>query len=301
MLWDITGRHVLVTGGSSGIGRATALELARRGAVVTLTSRSQPRAENTAAEIARLTGGAVRGAAVDLADLDSVRGFATAIQADHDRLDVLINNAGSIAGRRRSTRDGFESTLAANYLGPFLLTNLLLPLLRRAGTARIVNVSSELYRNARGGLDLDDLQFERGWSSSRAYARSKLALMLFTLELRRRFGHGGLLTTALHPGVVRTEFGRGPEGSPALAFLMRMAGPFLRSPERGAETSILLATATAEELGDHWYWSEGAPATPLPIARDETTAAELWDLTARITGSEDQRGSAGQPAASSGT
>ena len=109
------------------------------------------------------------------------------------------------------------------------------------------------------------------------------------------------VATALHPGVVRTGFGRGPEGSMAMSLLMRLAGPFLRSPERGARTSVLLATMSVEELGDRWYWSEGEPATPLPIARDARAAAELWNLTARITGLADHNDGGGQPAASSGT
>lgn len=282
--WHIEGRRVLITGGSSGIGLATATELARRGATVLLTSRSASTAEATASTVRERTGGDVRGAALDLASLGSVRGFVADLIAEQDGLDVLINNAGAIAGRRRSTEDGFERTLAANYLGPFLLTNLLLPLLRSTAASRVINVSSELYRNARGGLDLDDLQFAHGWSASRAYARSKLALMLFTLELRRRTAADGVIAVALHPGVVRTGFGRGPGGSATMALTMRLIGPFLRTPERGAETSVLLATGPSEPLAEHWYWSDGKPAIPADIACDADAARALWDLSERLTG-----------------
>lgn len=275
---------ILVTGGTSGIGLATATELVRRGASVTLTSRSESRAEAVAADIRRRTGGDVRGVALDLSRLDAVRRFAADLLATSDRLDVLINNAGGISGRRRTTEDGFEWTLAVNHLGPFLLTNLLLPSLMASPEPRVVNVSSELYRNARGGLDLDDLQFERRWSSSRAYARSKLALMLFTLELRARYASRGVTAAAPHPGVVRTGFGRGPEGSATISLAMRVLGPFMRSPERGAETSVLLATCPTEALVDDWYWSEGEPVTPRPIAQDALASRALWDLSAQVTG-----------------
>ena len=247
MNWDISAKQVLVTGGTSGIGRATAEELARLGAQVTLTSRSLDDAEIAEAEIEREVGAGIEPEALDLSSMDSVRAFADRFMSDHDRLDVLINNAGTMTGRRQTTDDGFERTFAVNHLGPFLLTNLLTDLLVASAPARVIGVSSETHQSTKNGLDFDDLQMTNGYSPSKAYSASKLANLLFTTELDRRFHDRGVAALALHPGVVATSFGKGKESPRWMGWAMTVLKPFLRSPARGAETSVFLASCQPAE------------------------------------------------------
>jgi NAD(P)-dependent dehydrogenase (short-subunit alcohol dehydrogenase family) len=284
MPWDIAGKQVLITGGNSGIGRATAVELARRGARVTITARHEGRGLAAVEAITRSSGGDIELATLDLSSLDGVRRFAEAFSGDHDHLDVLINNAGITVGRRRETIDGFEWTFAVNHLGPFLLTNLLTNRLTASPSARIITVSSDAHRSAREGLDFDDLQMTRQYSSMRAYASSKLANILFTVELDRRLSEAGVTARALHPGVVATAFGQDPESAMYLRIGMRLIRPLLKTPEQGAEMSILLATASDEELSKGIFWSEGAPAQPTAAALDSGAAARLWDVSERLVG-----------------
>ncbi|MCL4148752.1 UNVERIFIED_CONTAM: hypothetical protein GTU68_015104, partial [Idotea baltica] len=281
---NIKGKHVLITGGTSGIGRATAVELGRRGASLTITSRKLGDAEAAAVEISRDTGAEITGAELDLSSLESVRQFSSRYALDHDRLDLLINNAGSIAGKYRTTPEGFEWTLGINHLGPFLLTNLLVDLLAASAPARIINVSSENHRGAKSGLDFTDLQMTGGYGSSRAYAASKLANILFTVELDRRFSDQGVTARALHPGVVATNFGKGA-GSPRwMGVAMTLLKPFLSTPEKGAATSVHLATAQAAELDLGIYWSGRKPKQPSEYALDSDAARQLWDLSAELVG-----------------
>jgi len=280
MSWSIRDKVVLITGGASGIGLATATELATRGALVTITSRSSEKAEAAADAIQNSTGAKVQPLALDLSRIGAIDSFLHRYRKMRDAVDVLINNAGTISGKRRLTEEGFELTFASNYLGPFYLTNQLLPLLSSKEGARILNVSSELYRNAKGGLDFGDLQLDRGFSSSQAYANSKLALMLFTLELRQRYK--SIDSFALHPGVIRTGFGTAPESGLSMSVMMKLLGPMLKKPEYGAQSSVLLATAPKAELKSSWYWSEGSPANPLPIANDSKVSNELWKFTEEL-------------------
>lgn len=230
MSWSIEGKQVLVTGGTSGIGRATAAELARRGAHVTITSRTTADAEAAAAQIAagieHGSGGQVRPATLDLSSLACVRDFVKRFIAEHGRLDVLINNAGTMTGSRRTTQDGLEFTMAVNHFGPFLLTNLLNDLLVASAPSRVITVSSENHRGAKGGLDLDDLQLTTGYSPSQAYAASKLANILFTVELDRRLTGKDVAARALHPGVVATNFGKRPDSPWYMGLMMRLLSPY---------------------------------------------------------------------------
>lgn len=282
MAWNIEGKHVLITGGNSGIGKATAEELARRGAEVTITARNPERGASAAQEITTSTGKAVGVEPLDLASLDSIRAFATRFSLD--RLDVLINNAGVMTGKRLETPDGFEWTFGVNHLGPFLLTNLLTDLLVAGEASRVITVSSENYRRAEDGLDFDDLQATRRFNSNMAYAASKLANVLFTIELDRRLAGRGLAAKALHPGVVGTSFAQGPEGSKLMGVMMRVLKPFLATPAKGAATSVHLATAPDEEIGRGLYWADGDVKERTPIASDEAAARRLWDVSAELVG-----------------
>jgi NAD(P)-dependent dehydrogenase (short-subunit alcohol dehydrogenase family) len=284
MDWDIEGKQVLITGGNAGIGKATAVELARRGAAVTITVRDRAKGRVAVDEIGAATGVEVAVAELDLSRLDSVRAFVAAYRASHDRLDVLVNNAGMLAGPRRETIDGFEWTIGVNHLGPFLVTNLLLELLRASTPSRIVNVASEAHRSARGGPDLDDLHLAQGYSGPRAYAASKAANILFTVELHRRLGGTGVTAVAVHPGVVATSFGTGSEGPWWMRPVMWAGRPFLRSPAKGAETSVFAATAAEAELARARYWADCAPRDPLPSATDPDRAARLWALSQELVG-----------------
>jgi NAD(P)-dependent dehydrogenase (short-subunit alcohol dehydrogenase family) len=287
MTWNIDDKHVLITGGTSGIGRATATELARKGAKVTITSRTLATAKAVSAELTAETQTEVEAAQLDLSSLDAVRSFAASYAASHNRLDVLINNAGTMAGKRQTTVDGFEWTFATNHLGPFLLTNLLTPLLIESAPARVVNVSSGAHQSAKAGLDFDDLQMTSGYSSSKAYATSKLANILFTIELDRRTRPKGVTATALHPGVVATNFGKGPESPRWMGLAMTLLKPFLATPEKGAATSVHLATAQPEEIGSAIYWATSKPKEPSSAGSDAEAARRLWDISADLAGMSD--------------
>lgn len=282
MTWEIAEKQVLVTGANSGIGKATAEGLARRGARVMITARDHDKGEAAAADIQRSTGVEIEVGNLDLSRLDSIHEFAAAYQAGHDRLDVLINNAGVMAGSRQETADGFEWTFGVNHLGPFLLTSLLTEMLIASSPARIINVSSGAHKSAKNGLDFEDLQMTNGYSSSKAYAASKLANILFTVELGRRLRPSGVTADALHPGVVATSFGKGQEGPRWMGFLMTALKPVLRKPSKGAETSVFLACADAGSLEGGVYWADCKPQEPLAVATNDAYAAELWSLSEEL-------------------
>ena len=286
MSWEISNKTVVITGGTSGIGLAAAVELSKQGAKVFITSRSQESAAQTAEEITAVSGNPVHGFALDLANIASIRRSAKNISQRAPVVDVLVNNAGIIVGKRKETSNGVELTFATNYLGPFLLTQLLTPQLKAAGAARILNLSSELYRNAKSGLDFTNLQLDKGYSPSRAYANSKLAVMLFTGELRKRLGDSGISAFAIHPGVIRSNFGTGQDSSLSMKLAMKFLGPILKSPETGAATTVRLASAPLDSLGTSWYWSESRPTDIDPIALDGKQSTQLWEISESILAKE---------------
>jgi len=273
------GKVCVVTGATSGIGKAAATALARMGAQVVLVGRDRGRAEATAAQVGSV---ATQPPVVDIADLgamDQVRALAERLAA-LDRIDVLINNAGLVLGERRGTPDGFEHVFAVNHLAPFLLTNLLLPKLTASAPARVITVTSDAHSAAR--LDLDDPNLEHGWDSWRSYANSKLANILFTRELAQRLHGTGVTANCAHPGVVRTGFGR--DARPLLRLGVTLARPFLLSPERGADTIVYLASSpgVADETGG--YYVRRQRREPSAAARDDAAARKLWQISEELTG-----------------
>lgn len=284
MVWNIADAQVLITGGTSGIGQAAAAELARRGAQVMITARDEAKGEAAAAAIRAETGVDVQVGLLDLSRLDSVRSFAADYTRTHDRLDVLVNNAGTMTGRRMQTPDGLEWTFAVNHLGPFLLTRLLADLIVASAPSRVISVSSEVHRSAKQGLDLTDLQMTSGWSARKAYANSKLATILMTVELDRRLAAQGVTARAVHPGVVATNFGSGPEGRRLMRLMMAALGPLLSKPTDGAAPIVQLATAPDDLIDQSLYWSQTQPMQPSPAAHDREAAAALWGASERLAG-----------------
>lgn len=277
------GKTCIVTGASSGIGRVTARELARMGARTVLVCRDRERGEAAAEEMRRATGNdAVELLIADFASLDAVRALAAEFLASHDALHVLVNNAGLIMTERRTTAEGFEVTMCVNHLAPFLLTNLLLDTMRASAPARIVNVASEGHRFVRG-IDLNDLHAERRrYRGFQTYARTKLANILFTVELARRLAGSGVTANCLHPGIFASGFGRETHG--LFRFIMTVGRPFLPAPERGARTSIYLASSPAVDGLSGEYFIRCRVRRASAAARNEETARRLWDLSARLTG-----------------
>jgi NAD(P)-dependent dehydrogenase (short-subunit alcohol dehydrogenase family) len=268
----------VVTGASSGIGAATALGVARTGHSVALVGRDVARLEAVAARC-RDAGATAATYRADFADLQQVRALADRLLADHPRIDVLVNNAGTVTTHRTTTADGFETTFAVNHLAPYLLTRLLLDRLTDSRPARVINVASDAYRF--GDVDPGDWMTERDWKPMKAYGRSKLCNVLFTAELARRVEGTGVAVNCLHPGFVSTSLGR----EHRLAQLgMRLIRPFIRSPERGAQTAVLLATEPLGSVNSGSYLVDGKRKDVLPYARDERTASRLWDDSAELVG-----------------
>lgn len=276
---NIRGKVVLVTGASSGIGRSTAIGLARQGARLLLTGRTRERCDE-ALEAMRAAGADdARMFLTDFARLASVRELAADIRAHAPRLDVLINNAASVSVRREITADGFEQTFAVNHLAPFLLTGLLLPLLP-AG-ARVVNVASEGHRW--GALDFDDLQNARSYNSLRVYGQTKTANILWSAELARRLEGSGVTSNSLHPGAIRTNLGRG-QGFGWDLVQRLVVGMFPKSAQRGAETPIHLAASPEVEGVSGRYFVDCREKQPTAHAADPATAARLWEVSEELVG-----------------
>lgn len=270
----------LVTGANSGIGRATVEALAAQGAQVVMVCRDVGRGERAKAKIESRVAGANLDLIIgDLSSQDEIRRVAAEFEQRHSRLDVLVNNAGVLLGRRQETVDGLEATFATNHLGHFSLTHLLLPTLKASAPARIVNVSSDAHHGAR--LDFSDLQSRRSYSGFRAYCNSKLANVLFTYELARRLEGSGVSVNALHPGVVRTRIGRSGPLAARLFFLL--GAPFLSSPKQGAETSVYLATSPEVEAVSGKYFLKKAERRTSRLSYDRDVARRMWDVSIELT------------------
>ncbi len=276
------GKVVLITGGTGGIGKATAIGLATVGAQVGITGRDLARAERAAAEIRAASGNsAVYAFAADMTSQAEVRRLAVAVLDAYPRLDVLINNVGGFWAHRHLTVDGLERTFALNYLAPFLLTHLLLERLKASAPARVVTVSSGA--QAMGHIAFDDLHGVRHYLGQRAYNQSKLANVMFTNELARRLEGTGVTATSLHPGVVRTHFGAEDQAW-FFAVMSRVLLPLMKTPEQGAQTSIYLASSPDLDGVTGQYFAKGRPATANKDAYDTELTARLWQVSADLVG-----------------
>jgi len=270
----------IVTGASSGIGLYTALGLARTGMRVVMVGRDRDRTEAARRFVAERCGS--DRTAIALADFSSlihVRRLADEILSTTERLDVLVNNAGLMSPKYRFSFDGFELTFAVNHLAPFLLTNLLLERIKASAPARIVTVASEAHRGHR--LNLTQLAQPRDWGILRAYGRSKLCNILFTRELAARLDGSGVIATCLHPGVVATAIG---QRGGLTELVWRMMKPFMTTPEKGAETSLFLATVPDPTPFHRGYVIGKSLARPDPTALDDSLARAVWEESARLVG-----------------
>ena len=276
------GRVCVITGATSGIGRAAAEQLAALGARLVIVARDPARGAAARDEIVAATGN--REVALEIADLASqrqVRELAARLLAAEPEIHVLVNNAGLALGERRLTEDGLEETFAVNHLAPFLLTNLLLERLRGSSPARVVTVASAAHRGA--AIPFDDLNGERGFSGWIAYGWTKLANILFTAELARRLAGSGVAAACLHPGVVATGFGR--EGPFLVREFQRLLGRvFLLDPKQGADTLVWLASSPEMEGASGGYYAKRRLATPSRAAGDAAAARRLWQESERLTG-----------------
>jgi NAD(P)-dependent dehydrogenase (short-subunit alcohol dehydrogenase family) len=278
---DLTGRTCLVTGATRGVGRATAEALAKLGANVIVHGRDSAAVGAVCRATLRMArGGQVTGAVADFASLKSVRRMAEEVAAQNPRLDVLVNNAGTGARQRRETADGFEWSFGVNHLAPFLLTKLLLPTVTKSAPARIVTVASMAYRRA--VLDFDDLQWQRRkYRTMQAYSESKLANILFTLELSRRLAGTGVTANCLHPGVVATNM-FSSLGGPVGKFFGVLLRPLLVSPAAGAKTSVYLASAPELATVSGRFFERSREVSLDANGQDAAAARRLWDVSEEL-------------------
>jgi len=287
MTATMQGKTVLITGANSGIGKETAVAVARAGATVVFTSRDPLKGEQAAADIRQRSGADVALMPLDLASFPSIRALADDFLQRYDSLHVLINNAGLILTERTETEHGFETTFGVNHLGHFLLTQILLDRIKASAPARIVNVASDAHRFARSGLDFDDLQLTNSYGGMQAYGRSKLANIYFTRELARRLEGSGVTVNALHPGGVNTGFSHDGDTNGLYSFLWSLAKPFLRSPEKGAQTSIYLASAPDLDGMTGKYFADSKEKQPTSIAQDDEAARRIWTASEELIAQAD--------------
>jgi len=278
----MTGKNVVVTGASSGIGLETTRELAGQGARILMVVRNKDKAEAAIADIRKTAPDAeLELVLADLYSLAAVRAAGAEIRRRVDKLDVLVNNAGMIHGSRELTPDGFERTFALNHLAAFLLTHELRDVLAAAAPARIVTVSSMGHRLAK--VDWDDLPYAATrYSEGRAYGNSKLCNIWFARESARRLAGKGVTSNSLHPGAIASNFGA--TGSRIYQLATKVATPFLLSPAKGARTSVFLASdpSVAGVTGE--YFVKSKRATPSRAARDDDSARKLWQLSEKLCG-----------------
>jgi len=275
------GKTILITGGNSGIGLASAGQLAQRGARVVITSRDAARGRAAVDEIKQRYGADVELMALDLASFASIRGFADAFLASHPELHVLVNNAGLALSDRRETVEGFEYTWGVNYLGTVYLTRLLLERLRRSAPARIVNLSSAAHVGARKGIDFDDLARSHKYDGQ-AYCQAKLALIYYSRDLARSLRDAGVSVFSVNPGFVATGFGQDGDARGFMKTFFALGKYWMSSPDQGARTTVFAATEPGLEVHSGAYLERGRVAKSSRIARDDAPVAQLRAVTERM-------------------
>jgi NAD(P)-dependent dehydrogenase (short-subunit alcohol dehydrogenase family) len=271
------GKTVMITGANVGIGKQTALNLAKMGARVVMVCRNPEKGEAAMSEIQAKSGNSkIELMLANLSSMAAIRILAKEYKASHDRLDVLINNAGVVPWKRSLTVDGMELTFAVNHLAPFLLTNLLLDTIKASAPARIINLTSGLHTG--GSIDFDDLQSEKKFGGFHAYKEAKLGVVLFTYELARRLEGTGVTVNTVHPGVIKTKLGR---HSP---WYLRIGTVFFKDPEVGGETPTYLASSPEVEQVTAKYFKNKEQAPSSDESYDEAIAKRLWDVSSELTG-----------------
>ncbi len=279
---NMSGKVCMVTGANSGIGKATALGLANLGATVVMVCRDRGRGESAQKEISQRSGNtSISLLVADLASQKSIRQLAKEFTETHPKLHVLINNAGVFLTKRTLTEDNLETTFAVNHLAPFLLTNLLLEILKMSAPSRIVTVASDAHQGAE--INFDDLQSEKHFNGFNAYSQSKLANILFTYELAKRLNAAKLTANCLHPGVIRTNLGRRQNG-----ILFRagytFVSLFFSSPMKGSQTVIYLASSPAVDGVTGKYFVKKKERRSSTESYDDAVAENLWQVSAKLTG-----------------
>src|SRR5713226_1765317 len=277
---SMNGKVCLVTGGNSGIGKETALGLATLGATVVIVSRDRGKGEAAVSDIRRKSGSQnVNLIVADLSSMDVVRQLAQEFRSKYDMLHVLVNNAGIFLPKRVTTADGLEATFATNHLGHFLLTNLLLDLLKASAPSRVINITSDAHKGAE--IDFEDLMGEKKFSGFKAYGQSKLANVLFTYELARKLEGTGVTVNCLHPGAVRTGFGKDQGGLFNIG--VRIISPFMMSPKKAARAAIYMAASHELEGVTCKHFSKGKEEKSSKESYDQTAAERLWKVSADLT------------------
>jgi NAD(P)-dependent dehydrogenase (short-subunit alcohol dehydrogenase family) len=280
------GQVCMITGANSGIGKATALSLAGLGMTVVLVCRNLDKGEAAQAEIQAASGNPnIDLLLVDLSSWTEVRRLVQQFKSRYSHLHVLINNAGVAMSKRRVTTDGIETVFAVNYLAPFLLTTLLLDMLKASAPARVVNVAGDYHRKAT--IDFDDLMCEKDYNGMRANNQAKLAIVLFTYELARQLDGTGVTANCLHPGAVATGAPlKDPDLSKFGRFMYKLVKPFFLSPEKGAETSVYLASSPEVDGVTGKYFVRKRAVASSPESYDLEVARRLWKISVQLTGGE---------------
>lgn len=273
---------VVITGANSGMGKQISIELAKTGAVIVMLCRSKERGEEALQEVRDLSGNnSVELMLCDLGSLKSIKDFCFEFKKKHQRLNVLINNAGVTLPGYHLTADGYELQFGVNHLGHFLLTNELLDILIASAPARIINVASGAHKM--GKIYFEDINLKKNYTFWRAYAQSKLANILFTYELAEKLKDTGVTANCLHPGAVATRMGINRDTGFG-TFITRMLKPFFQTPEQGAQTAIYLATSNEVEgvTAKYFYRKKSVPSSQMSY--DKTIAKKLWDLSKKMVG-----------------